>query len=55
MPEATERALRAVVTVDAGCTIRIAFPNGSRSPMSVPYQRSTGSWVNSTPFAFSSS
>jgi len=35
------------------CAIRIALPNGSRSPKSVPYGRSVGSSVSSTPRALS--
>src|SRR5207249_2200952 len=39
----------------SGCEKRMWLPNGSRSPQSMPYGRSVGSSVNSTPFARSSS
>src|SRR5207247_1899711 len=38
-----------------GCENRMWLPNGSRSAQSMPYGRSVGSSVNSTPFARSSS
>src|SRR5207244_7619621 len=41
--------------VAVGCENRMWLPNGSRSAQSMPYGRSVGSSVNSTPFARSSS
>ena len=47
--------LLADAVTGSGCENRIWLPNGSRSPQSMPYGRSVGSSVNSTPFARSSS